>query len=237
MFKKIGSILQNDGLLGLLEAFLFQIKKAIFTLYYRFRFKYVGRRTIFEGHITLKGARYISLGDNVVVEPNAEFISTDGGRIDIGNSCLIRKGARVQVAGKSQAKLYIGNNVKIGENTFVSSSGSTIIGDKVWISRGCILGGNDVVIEERVVFGFNVNMIGRYHGFDPQTKGVSFEAEQREGKIRICENAWICTGAIILKDVTVGKCSVVAAGSVVTENVPPYTMVAGNPAVKKRDIS
>ena len=41
---------------------------------------------------------------------------------------------------------------------------------------------------------------------------------------------WIGLNSIILKGVNIGKCSIVAAGSVVTKNVPPYTVVAGNPA-------
>ncbi len=46
----------------------------------------------------------------------------------------------------------------------------------------------------------------------------------------IKDKTWIGMNSIILKGVTIGKGSVVAAGSVVTEDVKPYTMVAGNPA-------
>jgi acetyltransferase-like isoleucine patch superfamily enzyme len=237
MFSKITSILKNDGFLGLCEALLSRLRKAVFTLYYRFRFKYVGRGTVFEGPVRINGGNYICLGNDVVVEAGAEFISTNGGRIDIGDSCLIERGARVQSAGEGKPELRVGRGVKIGESAFISSSGSVIIGDKVWISRGCMLGGNDVVIEDRTVFGFHVNMIGRYHGLDTETKGISFQAETRKGRIRIGENAWICTGATVLKDVNVEKFSVIAAGSVVTTDVPAYSLVAGVPAVKKRNLS
>ena len=49
-------------------------------------------------------------------------------------------------------------------------------------------------------------------------------------KILIKRNAWVCARSIILKGVTIGEGSIVAAGSVVTENVPDYSLVAGNPA-------
>lgn len=49
-------------------------------------------------------------------------------------------------------------------------------------------------------------------------------------EIAIQNDAWIGAGTIILPGVTVGECSVVGAGSVVTKDVPPYTVVAGNPA-------
>ncbi len=54
--------------------------------------------------------------------------------------------------------------------------------------------------------------------------------------ITIEDCSWIATGAIILPGVTVGEGAVVAAGAVVTHDVPPWTVVAGNPAkeVKKR---
>ena len=48
--------------------------------------------------------------------------------------------------------------------------------------------------------------------------------------VRLCKGCYVGAKATILKGVTVGECAVVAAGSVVTENVPPYTVVAGVPA-------
>ena len=51
-----------------------------------------------------------------------------------------------------------------------------------------------------------------------------------EGPIRIEDGAWIGVGAIILANVTVGTKSIVGAGSVVTRDVPPHSIVAGNPA-------
>ena len=48
--------------------------------------------------------------------------------------------------------------------------------------------------------------------------------------VRICRKAWIGAGATILPGVTVGENAVVGAGSVVTRDVPPMTIVAGNPA-------
>jgi galactoside O-acetyltransferase len=48
--------------------------------------------------------------------------------------------------------------------------------------------------------------------------------------IKICDNAWIGMNALILKGVTIGEGAIVGAGSVVTKDVEPWTIVAGNPA-------
>ena len=54
--------------------------------------------------------------------------------------------------------------------------------------------------------------------------------------IKICSKAWIGMNCIILKGVTIGEGAIVAAGSVVTKDVKPWTMVGGNPAVYIKDV-
>jgi acetyltransferase-like isoleucine patch superfamily enzyme len=54
--------------------------------------------------------------------------------------------------------------------------------------------------------------------------------------VKIADNVWVGMNAVILKGVTIGENSVVAAGSVVTKSVPPNTVVAGNPAVIVRQL-
>jgi len=61
--------------------------------------------------------------------------------------------------------------------------------------------------------------------------------EGRSEPIVIGDNTWIASRAIILKGVTIGEGCVIAAGAVVTKNVPPYSMVAGVPAVVVREIN
>ena len=52
----------------------------------------------------------------------------------------------------------------------------------------------------------------------------------KSAPIHICSKAWIGTGVTLLKGVTIGEGAIVAAGSVVVKDVPPWTVVGGNPA-------
>lgn len=106
------------------------------------------------------------------------------------------------------------------------------IGDDVYIGEDLIvvselLNGNGLLkIESRVAIAPRVTLVTCSH---PNNSALrTLFAEQK--LVFLEEDCWIGTGAIIMPGVTVGKCSVVAAGAVVVEDVPPYTVVAGVPA-------
>lgn len=93
------------------------------------------------------------------------------------------------------------------------------------------LGGLDIA--DDVMIGPNVSLITSGHPIEP--------SRRRDGvvvnPIVIERNVWIAVGATIIGGVTVGENSVVAAGSVVTRDVPPNTLVGGNPARVIRTIA
>lgn len=101
------------------------------------------------------------------------------------------------------------------------------VGRNVFINQGCTL--NDIggiEIGDDVMFGPRVSLITSGHPLDPQQRRRRIVA----APIVIQRNAWLCAGATVLQGVTVGEDSVVAAGAVVTRDVPPGTLVAGVPA-------
>ncbi len=117
---------------------------------------------------------------------------------------------------------------------FYTAGGDEIrVGHNVFINQNCTfydLGGLD--IGDDVMIGPNVNIITTSHPLGPsQRRAVTI------GKPIVIErNVWIAAGATIVGGVTIGENSVVAAGSVVTRNVPPNTLVGGNPARVIRSI-
>ncbi|MHB1287002.1 MAG: sugar O-acetyltransferase [Leptospirales bacterium] len=101
------------------------------------------------------------------------------------------------------------------------------IGNRVFINQCCTIydmGG--VCIADRVMIGPNVSIITSGHPLEPSQRRAYIETKP----ISIEENVWIAAGALIIGGVTVGKNSVVAAGAVVTKDVPPNSFMAGVPA-------
>ncbi|WP_452218516.1 acyltransferase [Lacinutrix undariae] len=125
--------------------------------------------------------------------------------------------------------------VVIGDNTSVTSSvkmlgvGNLVIGSNTWIgpetlimSTSNIYIGNNVDIAPRVYIGNGTHELG-VDGVRMAGKGISKD-------ISIGTGTWICTGAIILPGVTIGKMCVVAAGAVVSKDVKDNMLVGGIPA-------
>lgn len=107
------------------------------------------------------------------------------------------------------------------------------MGRNVFINQNCTmddLGG--IAIADDVLIGPNVSIITAGHPLEPSRRRACVTAKP----IVIERNVWIATGAIVLGGVTIGENSVVAAGAVVTRDVPRDTLVAGNPARVLRPI-
>jgi acetyltransferase-like isoleucine patch superfamily enzyme len=106
------------------------------------------------------------------------------------------------------------------------------LGERVFINQNCtFLDYAGIRLAERVMIGPKVTFITLGHPVDP--------GERRRwltgAPIDVAENVWIGAGATILPGVTIGRDAVVAAGSVVADDVPPATMVAGTKAVVRRE--
>ncbi len=103
---------------------------------------------------------------------------------------------------------------------------STRIGKNVFINHNCsFLDIGGITIEDEVQIGPRVNLTSENHPLDPRDRQTLIPKP-----VVIKRNAWIGAGATILPGVTVGENAVVAAGAVVSRDVPPNTVVAGIPA-------
>lgn len=142
-----------------------------------------------------------------------------GVRIIKKNACLkagrkvfLHRDVKLSVYGTDgEAKLTIGDNVAIGDRTEIHAGHEITIGDNSLISWDCCIMDRDYhkLMSDREVFK----------------------------SVHIGKNVWIGARALILKGITIGDGAVVAAGSVVTRDVPKKALVAGNPAkIIKEDV-
>ncbi|MFV2030448.1 acyltransferase [Neisseria sp. S1] len=125
----------------------------------------------------------------------------------------------------------MGKNVNIEKGAYVFPD--TVIGDNSGIGvnseicRGLTIGKN-VLMGPECIFYSNA------HKFDKERR--IFDGYTETNPITIGDNAWIGRRAIIMGGVTIGEGAVIGAGSVVTKDVPPYTLAAGNPAIIKKSL-
>jgi len=117
---------------------------------------------------------------------------------------------------------------------FYTTGGLDIsVGRNVFVNQNCTfydLGGLDIA--DDVMIGPNVSIITSGHPLEPSQRRACVVAKP----IVIERNVWVAADVTIIGGVTIGHDSVVAAGSVVTKDVPPNTLVGGNPARVIRSI-
>ena len=126
-------------------------------------------------------------------------------------------GLRIWLLRKCHYK--IGADVYIGEDL--------IIVDDLQDKTNYLVIGDRVAVSPRVTFVLHTK---------PNWSKIADYVNSNKGTITIEKDAWIGVGSVILPDVKIGECAVIGANSVVTKDVPAYTIVGGIPAKKIKTI-
>lgn len=143
-------------------------------------------------------------------------------RLFIGNNCRIS--GLSTFSGRSCAKtapiLLLGNNIDIGWMTTIAVGTRIEIGDNVRIAGRALLAGYPG------------------HPMDPKTRALGHpETDQQVGNIIIEKDVWLATGVSVMPGVCIGHGTIVAAGSIVTHDLPPMVLAAGIPATVMRSLT
>jgi acetyltransferase-like isoleucine patch superfamily enzyme len=150
---------------------------------------------------------------------------------------------RLVRAGGQKDGIAIGANSHVrGELLLMGHGGNITIGNFCYVGpQTRIWSGKDIHIGDRVLIAHVVSIMDNLtHPLDAGARHVHYKAILHTGHprnidlgdaaIRIEDDVWICAHAVILRGVTIGRAAIVAAGSVVTRDVPAGKIVAGNPA-------
>lgn len=121
-----------------------------------------------------------------------------------------------------------GQRVLVGSGAVFGTGHLIEIGDDSAINRDCWIA-NDTVIGDDVMMGPRVTILSGSHEFSDTTRPMREQGAPPRRPVRIGNDVWIGTQAIILPGVQVGDHSIIGAGSVVTTDVEPWTIVGGNP--------
>lgn len=149
----------------------------------------------------------VSIGHHVSIDAYSNCGVTFGSRVTIGAFSDLLGSAVVRERGEG---ITIGSNTAIGRSNVIWGQGGVTIG------RDCLLGPGVTIVSEN-------------HGFSEVDLAIRLQPGVR-GAVIIGDNCWLGAGTTILAGVTVGENSIIAAGAVVTSDVPPNSIVGGVPA-------
>ena len=157
--------------------------------------------------------------------------------------------ARIRNAGGDSRHIRIGGHSLVsGELLVFPHGGSISVGEWCYIGEGArVWSAGSVEIGDRVLIAHNVNIFDSLtHPLGARQRHAQFREIMLSGHPRsidlgeqpvtVGNDVWIGANACVLRGVTIGEGAVVGAGSVVTKDVPPYTIVAGNPARVIREL-
>jgi acetyltransferase-like isoleucine patch superfamily enzyme len=174
-----------------------------------------GANVVFGKGLTLRHPGMIRLGANVVIDDHC-VLDAKGGAGD----------------GRP-AGIAIGSGVFLGRSTVLSCKGGAIaIGDHANLGLGCvILSESQVSVGDSCLFAAHCYLVaGGNHDFSRTDIPIIQQPSVSRGGIRIEPNVWLGARVTVIDGVTIGRDAVVAAGAVVTRDVPPFAVVAGVPA-------
>lgn len=152
-----------------------------------------------------------SISHKIFLGPNVQFFGLKN--IEIKDNCTIGDNSLLTVNNRSNKdkQLTISSNVYLGRDNFIS------VGKSVYISDYCI-------------FGNKCSIICSDHVFDNPLIPYALSGNSFEKRIIIGVNCWFGHGVFVLGNVKIGHGSIIGANTIITKDIPPFSMVVGNPA-------
>jgi len=171
----------------------------------------------------------VEIGKQVQIQGMPLVNLANGSRIQLGARCVLCSDSKINALGINHPvvlrTLGPGAEIVIGEDTGMSG-GSICAAASIRIGAGCLIGANVTLADTD------------FHAIDPTNRRYNRNANEiATAPIVIEDNVFIGADVFVLKGVTIGKNSVIGAGSVVTRDIPANSIAAGNPAKVVKSVS
>jgi acetyltransferase-like isoleucine patch superfamily enzyme len=138
------------------------------------------------------------------------------GRLEIGEHTLLEP--HVWLTAPDDARIRIGAGTFLNIAVMVASVGLVEIGDHCMFANGCFITDGS-------------------HRFDDPERPVPWQGFDSKGPTRVADNVWCGVNVVITSGVTIGERCVIGANSVVTSDIPPFSIAAGVPAKVLREVT
>jgi len=153
------------------------------------------------------------------------------GKLRLKTNIVIDDNSVLDAKGDDNQGIDIGDNVFVGRNTIVyCQNGDVEIGDNANIGSNCqIFSARKVKIGKNVLIAAYTYLVGGGHIYEDPELPIIEQGRTASG-IEIGDNVWLGASVKVLDGVTIGEGAIIAAGAVVTEDIPPFAIAGGIPA-------
>lgn len=222
----------------IIEYFLSKVKKEKHVLSYKFTFRELFTIMIDKGFSIIRGYLFIK----PFLKQSKGFVFAErGSKIQFGHKVKVGSGLNLMKHSTINALSYngveIGNNFTLGKYAIIECTGvlrnvgsSLKIGDNVGVNHYCFIGvRGDIEIGNNVIFGPRVNIFSENHNYKDLNIPIKNQGVTKD-KTKIGNDVWIGANVSIMSGVTIGDGCIIAAGAVVTKDIPSYSIIGGVPA-------
>ena len=161
-------------------------------------------------------------------------------RLEISKKAIIDVKGKLIIGNKENSKSKMETRVSLNENAKMDVNGNLSVGSgsdirvfknaRLEIGSGYINGYSQIVCEKKIRIGKDVAIAREVVIRDTDAHDILYEGYQKEKEVNIGNHVWIGAKAMIMKGVTIGDGAIIAAGAIVTKDVPARSLVAGVPA-------
>jgi acetyltransferase-like isoleucine patch superfamily enzyme len=222
----------------IIETLFSKVKKEDAEFEYKFSFREISTILLEKGFAAIRGLLFIK---PFLKKSNGIIFAAKGAKIQFGHKITVGSGFNLMEYASLNALSYegveIGNNFTLGKYAFIECTGvlrnvgnSLKIGNNVGINHYCFIGvrGN-ITIGDNVIFGPRVNIFSENHIFNNLDIPIKNQGVEKKDTI-IRNDVWIGANVSIMPGIKIGNGCVIAAGSVVTKDIPDFSVAAGVPA-------